>query len=188
MIKNWVTGCNNGMTSECLADKSMGYANPSTDCMQTAPDPSVSEEDRPPEKMDATEEGPSTAEAQPGLTRYKHTIKIDKVGEFRREDGQPLFLNAYPPVTRPAGLKIDDPDQAYRGQDLMDPSTIRPWHTRCERLRRQEEDRKKHQVGKTFPTPVASAETTERVWYNGSQVIETRAQPWPKHLDQNVGP
>ena len=30
---------------------------------------------------------------------------------------------------------------------------------------------------------VASAETTERVWYSGGQVIETRSQPWPKHLD-----
>ncbi len=63
------------------------------------------------------------------------------------------------------------------------PSTIRPRHTRRERLRRQEEDRKKQEVGKALPTPVASAETTERVWYHGSQVIETRTQPWPKHLD-----
>ncbi len=133
--------------------------------------------------MDTTETGSSTAEAQPGLTRYKHVVKINKVGEFCREDGQPRFLHAYPPVTRPAGLQIDDPDQAYRGQDLVDPSTIRPRHTRRERLRRQEEDRKRQQEGKELPTSVASAETTKRVWYSGGRVIETRSQPWPKRLD-----
>ncbi len=78
---------------------------------------------------------------------------------------------------------MDDPDQAYRGQDLVDPSTIRPRHTRHERLRHQEEDRKKQQGGRTLPTPVASAETTECIWYSGGHVIETRSQPWPKHLD-----
>ncbi len=199
MIKNWVAGCNRGMTSEQgprtqpeldnglksldLADEAMGRTTPSADCAQAAPGSPLSSGERAPEEMDATEEGSSTTGAQPGLTRCKNTIRIEKVGEFRREDGQPLFLNAYPPVTRPTGLKVDDPDQAYRGQDLVDPSTIQPRHTRRGRLRRQEEDQKKQQVGKALPTPVASAETTERVWYSGSQVIETRSQRWPKHLD-----
>ncbi len=133
--------------------------------------------------MDTTETEPSVPEAQPGLTRYKHIIKIDKVGEFLRKDGQPRFLHAYPSVPRPAGLQTDDPDQAYRGQDLVDPSKIRPWHTRRKRLKCQEEDRKRQQEGKALPTSVASAETTERVWYSGARVIETRSQPWPKRLD-----
>ena len=179
MIKNWVAGCNRGMTSEQgpraqpeldnrlksldLADEAVGRATHSAGCAQTAPGSPVSSGERAPEEMDATEEGSSTTGDQPGLTRRKNTIRIEKVGKFRREDGQPLFLNAYPPVTRPTGLKVDDPDQAYRGQDLVDPSAIRPRHTRRERLRRQEEDRKKQQVGKALPTPVASAETTERV-------------------------
>ncbi len=154
----------------------MGCADPSADCVQAAPALPAPEGKRAIEEMDATEAGLSTAEAQPGLTRYKHVIKINKVGEFCREDGQPRFLRAYPPVTRPAGLQIDDPDQAYRGQDLVDPSTIRPQHTR-------REDRKRQQEGKALPTSVASAETTERVWYSGGRVIETRSQPWPKHLD-----
>ncbi len=183
MIKNWVTGCNRGRTSEPLADESIGCADPSADCAQAAPDPPAPEGERAPEEMDATEAGLLTTEAQPGLTRYKHVVKIDKVGQFRRKDGQPRFLHAYPPVPRPAGLQIDDPDQAYRGQDLVDPSTIRPRHTRRERLRRQEEDRKRQQEGKALPTSVASAETTERVWYSGGRVIETRSQPWPKRLD-----
>ncbi len=34
-----------------------------------------------------------------------------------------------------------------------------------------------------LPTPVATAGTTEQVWYSGNQVIETRSQPWPKSLD-----
>ncbi len=133
--------------------------------------------------MDTTGGKSSTYEAQPGFIQHKNTFEIEKVGKFRPEDGQPLFLHAYPPVTRPTGLKMDDPDQAYRGQDLVDPAVIRPRHTRRERLRCQEEDRKKQQPGKALPTPVASAETTERVWYSESQVIETRSQPWPRHLD-----
>ncbi len=151
MIKNGVAGCNRGMTAEQgpktqpsvetelesldLADEAVDRAVPSADCAQTAPGPPVLPEETTPEEMDATEGGSSTAEAQPGLTRRGNTIRIEKVGEFFREDGQPLFLNAYPPVTRPTVLKVDDPDQAYKGQDLVDPSTIRPRHTRCERLR-----------------------------------------------------
>ena len=146
MIKNWVVGCNRGTTAENglrsleSADEAVGRATPSADCAQAAPASTVSVEERAHEEMDATEEGSSTTEAQPALTLCKHTIRIEKVVEFHREDGQPLFLNAYPPVTRPTGLKVDDPDQAYRGQDLVDPSTIRPRHTPHERLRRQEED------------------------------------------------
>ncbi len=183
MIKNWVAGCNRGMTSEHSADEAMGRATSSADCTQTAPDPTVPAGEGAPEERDATEEESSTPEAQPGLTRYKHIIKIDKVGELLREDGQPRFLHAYPPVPRPAGLQTDDPDQAYRGQDLVDPSRIRPRHTRRERLRHQEEDLKRQQEGKALPTSVASAEMTERVWYSGGRVIETRSQPWPKRLD-----
>ncbi len=108
----------------------------------------------------------STTEAQPGLIQHRSTFGIEKVGELRQEDGQPLFLNAYPPVTRPTELKVDDPDQAYRGQDLVDPSVIRPRHTRHERLRRQEEDQKKKQAGKVLPKPVASAGTAERACYS----------------------
>ncbi len=88
MIKNWVAGCYRGRTSEQLADGSTGRADPSAASKQAAPDPSASEGERAPEEMAATEEGLSTAEAQPGLTRYtpsrsKHTVKIEKVGEFR---------------------------------------------------------------------------------------------------------
>ncbi len=186
MIKNWVVGCNRGTTAENelrnleAVNEAVGHATPSTDCTQVAPASPVSAEERAHEE---TEEGSSTTKAQPGLTLRKHTIRIEKVGEFQRKDGQPLFLNAYPPVTRPTGLKVDDPDQAYRGQDLVDPSTIRPRHTRRERLGRQEEDRKKQQGGKALPTSVASAETTERMWYSGGRVIEARAQPWLQHLD-----
>ncbi len=156
--------------------------------MQTAPGSPVSPKEGAPEDIDATEGGSSTTEAQPGLIQRRNTFRIEKVGEFRREDGQPLFLNAYPPVTRPTGLKVDDPDQAYRAQDLVDPAVIRPRHTRRERLRCQEEDQRKKQAGKVLPIPVASPETTERTWYSGSQVIETRSQPWPKHLDGSSDP
>ena len=68
MIKNWVAGCNQGRTSEYLADEAMGRATSSADCVQTAPDPPVSVEATAPDEMDATEEGSSTTEAQPGLT------------------------------------------------------------------------------------------------------------------------
>ncbi len=141
MIKNWVTGCNRRMTAEHAANETMGCADPSADCAQAAPDPPAPEEEGALEEMDATKAEPSVPEAQPGLTRYKYVIKIDKVGEFFRKDGQPRFLHAYPPISRPAGLQTDDPDQAYRGQDLVDSSIIRPRHTRRERFRRQEHKR-----------------------------------------------
>ncbi len=183
MIKNWVTGCNKQTTTGCAAKETVGCTNPSTDCVQAVPDPPALEEEATFEEMDATETEPSVPEVQPGLTRYKHVIKIDKVGQFFRKDGQPRFLHAYPPISRPAGLQIDDPDQSYRGQDLIDPSVIRPRHTRRERLRRQEEEQKTQRKDKTLPTPVASAGTTERAWYSGDRLIETRSQPWPKDLD-----
>ncbi len=199
MIKNWVAQCNRDVTAGreagaqpdleggCKgldsANKAMDFATSSADCAQNAPGSPASIKGRAPEDIDATEGRSSTSEAQPGFIWRRNTFEIEKVGEFRWEDGQPLFLNAYPPVTRPTGLKVDDPDQAYRGQDLVDPAVIRPRHTRRERLRRQEEDRKKQQAGKVLPIPVASAETIERAWYSGSQVIEIRSQPWPKHLD-----
>ncbi len=177
-----------GLKGLDLANEAMDRATSSADCAQTAPGSPVSTKEGAPEDMDATEGGSSTTEAQPGLIQRRNTFGIEKVGEFHREDGQPLFLNAYPPVTRPTGLKVDDPDQAYRGQDLVDPSVIQPWHTRRERLRHQEENQRKKQAGKVLPIPVASAGTTERVWYSGSQMIETRSQPWPKHLDGSSDP
>ncbi len=98
MIKNWVAGCNRGMTTEHAADEAMGCADPSADCTQATPDPPAPEEEGAPEENDATKAEPLVPEAQPGLTRYKHIIRIDKVGEFLRNDGQPRFLHAYPPV------------------------------------------------------------------------------------------
>ena len=124
MIKNWVTGCNKQTTAIRAAKDTTGCADPSADCAQAAHDPPTPEGEGAPEEMDATETETLVPEAQPGLTRYKHVIKIDKVGEFYRKDGQPRFLHAYAPLSRPAGLQMDDPDQAYRGQDLIDPSLI----------------------------------------------------------------
>ncbi len=98
MIKNWIAKCNRGMTTGHAADEAMGRATSSADCAQTAQDPTIPAVEGAPEEMDATEVEPLIPEAQPGLTRYKHVIKIDKVGEFLRKDGQPMFLHAYPPV------------------------------------------------------------------------------------------
>ncbi len=89
------------------------------------------------------EKRPETIAAQPGLSLGKRTFRIEGVGEFRREDGQPKALYAYPPVERPTEPMEGDSDQAYRGQDLVDPMVIRPRHTRRERLQRQEEAQKK---------------------------------------------
>ncbi len=115
MIKNWVTGCNRQTTAEHASKETTGCADPNADCAQAVPDPPALGEEGAPEEMDATEAESSVPEAQPGLTRYRHIIKIDKVGEFFRKDGQPRFLHAYPPISRPTGLQTDDPDQAYRG-------------------------------------------------------------------------
>ncbi len=173
MIKNWVNGCNKQTTAIRAATGTTDCEDPSADCAQAAPDPPAPEEEGAPEDMDATEAETPAPETKPGLTRYRRFIKIDKVGEFFQKDGQPRFLHAYPPVARPAGRQTDGPDQAYRGQDLIDPSVIRPRQTRRERLRRREEEQKTQLEGKTLPTPVVSAEKTERVWYSGDQVIET---------------
>ncbi len=183
MIKTWVIVCNRQTTAERAAKETPDCADPGADCAQTARDSLAPEEEGAPEDMDTTEAETPVPEAQPGLTRYRNFVKIDKVGEFIRKDGQPRFLHAYPPISHPTGQQTDDPDQAHQGQDLIDPSLIRPRHTRRERLRRQEEEQKRQQKDKTLPTPVASAGTTERVWYSGDRLIETRSQPWPKNLD-----
>ncbi len=85
------------------------------------------------------EKRPETIAAQPGFSLGRRTFRIEGVGEFRREDGQPTALYAYPPVVRPTEPMEGDLDQAYRGQDLVDPMVIRPRHTRRERLQKQEE-------------------------------------------------
>ncbi len=113
MIKNWVTGCNKQTTAIRAATGTTDCADPSADCVQSALDPSAPEEEEAPEDMDAAETETPVPEAQPGLTRYRRFIKIDKVGKFFRKDGQPRFLHAYPPVARPVGLRTDGPDQAY---------------------------------------------------------------------------
>ncbi len=126
MIKNWVTGCNRQTTAEHAAKETLDCTDPSADCTQTAPGSLALEGERAPEDMDTTEAETPVPEAQPGLTRYKNVIKIDKVGEFFQKDGQPRFLHAHPPISRPTGQQTEEPDQAYRGQDLIDPSIIRP--------------------------------------------------------------
>ncbi len=110
MIKNWVTGCNVQTTALRVATGTADSTGPSADCAQAAPDPPAPEKEEDPEEMDATEAETPVPEAQPGLTRYRRFIKIDKVGEFFRKDGQPRFLHAYPPVARPAGQPTDGPD------------------------------------------------------------------------------
>ena len=110
MIKTWVTVCNWQTTAERAAKETPDCSDPGADCVQTAPDSLAPEEEGAPEDMDTTEAETPVPEAQPGLTRYRRFIKIDKVGEFFRKDGQPRFLHAYPPVARPAGLRTDGPD------------------------------------------------------------------------------
>ncbi len=110
MIKNWITGCNKQTTAIRAATDTTDCADPSADCAQAAPDPPTPEKEEAPEEMDTTEAETPVPEAQPGLTRYRRFIKIDKVGEFFRKDGQPRYLHAYPPVARPAGLRTDGPD------------------------------------------------------------------------------
>ncbi len=77
-------------------------------------------------------------------------------------------------------------DQAYRGQDLVDPMVIRPRHTRRERLQRQEEAQKKRQTAPGLPVTVGAAGATERVWYRGGQVIETQPKPWTRDFSQST--
>ncbi len=152
MIANWVTQCNREV-SACLGrgiqpDLQNGLQNldqaketvpsttaeaaPSATHALAVPKPPAMIKEGAPEDMDATEEGPSTTVAQPGLVHRQCTFEFKGVGEFSREDDRPLSRNAYPPVTRPKELLGDDLDQAYWGQDLVDPSVIRPRHTRRE--------------------------------------------------------
>ncbi len=119
------------------------------------------------EKMKTTEERPDTIAAQRGLTLHKQTFEIEGVGEFNRSDGQPLYLNAYPPVVKPTELLEDNPYQAYRGQKLVDPAVIRPRHTSRERLQRQEEAQQRRRAGGTFSTLVGLAGMTKSPWYSG---------------------
>ncbi len=88
---------------------------------------------------DSREEQPETIAAHPGLSIRRRMFWIDGVGEFRREDGQPTALHAYPPVVRPTKPMEEDQDQAYRGQDLVDPTVILSRHTHQKRRQRQEE-------------------------------------------------
>ncbi len=132
------------------------------------------------------EEWPETIAAQPGLSLGKRTFRIEGVGELRREDGQPTALYAYPPVVRPAGPMEGDPDQAYRGQDLVDPMVIRPRHTCRERLQRQGEAQKKRQTAPGLPATVGAAGATERVWYRGEQPIKTQSTPWTRDFSQST--
>ncbi len=82
------------------------------------------------------------------------------MGEFRREDGQPTALYTYPPVARQTEPMGGDPDQAYRGQDLVDPMVIRPRHTCREHLQKQEETQKKRQAAPELPVAVGTAGAT----------------------------
>ncbi len=132
------------------------------------------------------EERPETIAAQPGLSLGRHTFRIEGVGEFRREDGQSTALYAYPPVVKPTEPMEGDSDQAYRGQDLVDPMVIRPRHTRRECLQRQEEAQKKRQTAPELPVTVGAASATESVWYRGGQVIETRPKPWMRDFSQST--
>ena len=132
------------------------------------------------------EKPPATIAAQPGLSLRRRTFRIEGVGEFRREDGQPTALYAYPPVVRPIEPMEGDPDQAYKGQDLVDPMVIRPRHTRRERLQKQEETQKKRQTAPGLPVAVGTAGATERVWYRGAQVIETQPKPWTGDFSQST--
>ncbi len=144
MIKNWVARCNQDVTSgldqETQPDLERGFKSleladeetpevavrtiTSVIQVPAAPSPSVAATE------DERRERPETIAAQPGLSIGRRTFWIDGVGEFRLEDGQPTALYAYPPVVTPTELMEGDPDQAYRGQDLVDPMVIRPRHTR----------------------------------------------------------
>ncbi len=71
----------------------------------------------------------------------------------------------------------DDLDQAYRGQDLVDPAAIRPCHTRRERLQRQEEAQQKRQTEGALPSSVSAASTIER---------SADDQPWKGNFTQSM--
>ncbi len=138
MIGNWVARCNRDVTAGLdkgtqpdlesgfrdldLADSVTPEATTSAASIVThapaAPlSPAASE-------MDTTEGRPTTIAAQPGLSIHQDTFQINGVGEFNQDNGQPISLNAYPPVVRPKEPLREDPDQVYRGQDLVDPAVI----------------------------------------------------------------
>ncbi len=87
---------------------------------------------------------------------------------------------------RPTEPMEGDPDQAYRGQDLVDPMAIQPRHTRRERLQKQEETQKKRQTVPGLPVAVGAAGVTERVWYQRGRVIETQPRPWTGDFSQST--
>ncbi len=130
------------------------------------------------EKIYLMDGQPKNIPAQPGLTLHQRTFEIEGVAVFRRHDGQPLHLNAYPPVVKLAVPPQEDPDQAYRGQDLVNPTAIRARHTRKERLQQQEEEQRKRLARGTLPTSVGLAGVTKRTWYSEDQLIEPQTQPW----------
>ncbi len=150
IIGNWVARCNQEVTSgldqETQPDlesgfKSLELADEETPVVTActissvihvpaASLPSVAA------TKDKRGERPETIAAQPGLSIRRRTFWIDGVGEFRREDGQPTALHAYPPVMRPTEPMEEDPDQAYRGQDLVEPMVIRPLYTCRKRLQK----------------------------------------------------
>ena len=153
MIKSWVEQYNRDVTAGLdqetqpdlesdMASLELSEEEPSASAahtvssvVQVPPAPSPSAATRDEERKGR----PATIAAQPGLTVGRKTFKIEGVGEFRREDGQPTTLYAYPPVTKPTEPREGEPDQAYRGQDLVDPRVIRPRQTRRDRLQKQEE-------------------------------------------------
>ncbi len=108
MIGNWVAKCNRDVTSGLdqgtqpdlesdfrdleLADgwtpEATTRAASSVTNVPAAPLPSAVS------TMDTTEGRPTTIAAQPGLSIHRHTFWIDGMGEFNRDDGQPISLNA----------------------------------------------------------------------------------------------
>ncbi len=78
-----------------------------------------------------------------------------------------------------------DSDQAYRGQDLVDPRVIRPRQTRRDRLQRQGEAQTKRQAAPELPVAVGAASATDRVWYQGGRAIEVQPKPWVGDFSQS---
>ncbi len=141
--------------------------------------------------MEATEKRPTTIAAQPGLSICRHMFRTEGVGKFNQDDGQPIFLmgspySSYPPVVRPKEPLREDPDQAYQGQDLVDPAVIRPRHTCLERVQWQEEAERKRQAERGLPISLGVAGATERAWYKGSQVIESQPRPWERDFTHST--
>ncbi len=115
MIKNWVEQYNREVTSGLdqetqpdleseMANLELSEEEPQASTAHTVS--SVVQAPAAPSPPTAPKEGerkelPATIAAQPGLTVGRKTFKIEGVGEFRREDGQPTTLYAYPPVMKP---------------------------------------------------------------------------------------